>query len=72
MCEIEFVALLNAFHDITYYCPYFGLVKMRFLLHVSLVEITCQIRFAEFHENAVLVELWVDFVPPVVHSNDIF
>ena len=72
MCEIEFVALLNAFHDITHYGPYFGLGKVRFLVHVSLVEITCQICFAEFHEDTVFVEFWVDFIPPVVHSHDIF
>lgn len=71
MSKVEIMAFLNAFHNITYYLPYLRLGKRRFLLHVPLVKIACQICFAEFHKDTVFVEFGVDFVPPVVDSNDI-
>jgi len=69
MSKVEIVAFLNAFHNITNYLPYLRLGKRRFLFHISLVEVACQICFAEFHKDAVFVEFGVDFVPPVVNSN---
>jgi hypothetical protein len=70
--EVEIVAFLNAFHDVANDGPYFCLVQVRFLLNISLVDIAGQICFAQFHEDAVFVEFWIDLIPPVVNSHNIF
>jgi len=70
--EVEIVAFLNAFHDVANDGPDFRLVQVRFLLDISLVDIACQVCFAELHENTILVEFWINLIPPVVNSDHIF
>lgn len=70
--EVEIVAFLNAFHYVANYRPDFRLVQVRFLLDISLVDIASQVCFAELHENTILVEFWINLIPPVVNSDYIF